>query len=40
MNAFIEHQNWRYATKKFDSSKKVTSTDLEILKEAYSFVFI
>jgi hypothetical protein len=37
MNAFIEHQNWRYATKKFDSSKKVTATDLEILKEAYSF---
>jgi hypothetical protein len=35
MNAFID-MNWRYATK-FDSSKKVTATDLEILKEAYSF---
>lgn len=34
MNTFIEHQNWRYATKKFDSSKKVTAADLEILKEA------
>ena len=34
MNTFIEHQNWRYATKKFDSSKKVSTTDLEILKEA------
>jgi nitroreductase len=34
MNTFIEHQNWRYATKKFDSSKKVTAADLELLKEA------
>ncbi|MBU0940326.1 MAG: NAD(P)H-dependent oxidoreductase [Flavobacteriaceae bacterium] len=34
MNTFIENQNWRYATKKFDSNKKVSATDLEILKEA------
>lgn len=34
MNTFIENQNWRYATKKFDASKKVSNTDLEILKEA------
>ncbi|RVU91902.1 NAD(P)H-dependent oxidoreductase [Flavobacterium columnare] len=34
MNNFIEHQNWRYATKKFDSSKKVNESDLNILKEA------
>ena len=33
MNQFIENQNWRYATKKFDNSKKITSHDLEILKE-------
>jgi nitroreductase len=35
----MEHQhildalNWRYATKKFDSSKKISPKDLEILKE-------
>lgn len=34
MSTFIEHQNWRYATKKFDSSKKVSASDLELLKEA------
>jgi nitroreductase len=34
MNSFIENQNWRYATKKFDASKKVSTEDLEILKEA------
>lgn len=34
MNSFIEHQNWRYATKKFDNTKKVSAADLEILKEA------
>jgi nitroreductase len=34
MNSFIENQNWRYATKKFDASKKVSAEDLEILKEA------
>lgn len=30
----IEGLNWRYATKKFDSTKKVSSEDLETLKEA------
>ncbi|WP_394758779.1 NAD(P)H-dependent oxidoreductase [Flavobacterium sp.] len=34
MSTFIENQNWRYATKKFDTSKKVSTKDLEILKEA------
>lgn len=34
MSKFIESQNWRYATKKFDASKKISDTDLEILKEA------
>ncbi|WPR71032.1 NAD(P)H-dependent oxidoreductase [Flavobacterium sp. NG2] len=34
MSTFIEHQNWRYATKKFDATKKITNEDLSILKEA------
>lgn len=34
MNQFIQNQNWRYATKKFDASKKITNQDLTILKEA------
>jgi nitroreductase len=34
MSNFIDNQKWRYATKKFDASKKVSTTDLEILKEA------
>jgi len=34
MSNFIENQNWRYATKKFDATKKISTTDLEILKEA------
>lgn len=34
MSKFIENQNWRYATKKFDATKKVSATDLETLKEA------
>lgn len=34
MNTFIENQNWRYATKKFDPSKKINNPELEILKEA------
>ncbi|WP_136666944.1 NAD(P)H-dependent oxidoreductase [Flavobacterium sp. H122] len=34
MSKFIEQQNWRYATKKFDATKKITAEDLEILKEA------
>ena len=34
MSSFIENQNWRYATKKFDASKKVSAADLNTLKEA------
>ncbi|WP_320815745.1 NAD(P)H-dependent oxidoreductase [Flavobacterium sp.] len=34
MNTFIENQNWRYATKKFDATKKINQKDLETLKEA------
>ena len=34
MTNFIENQKWRYATKKFDATKKVTSEDLETLKNA------
>jgi nitroreductase len=30
----IESLNWRYATKKFDNTKKVSNEDLEKLKEA------
>jgi nitroreductase len=34
MNTFLENQNWRYATKKFDATKKITTEDLNTLKEA------
>ena len=34
MNNYIEALKWRYATKKFDTSKKVAAEDLNILKEA------
>lgn len=34
MSNFLNNQNWRYATKKFDASKKVSSEDLHTLKEA------
>jgi len=34
MSTFIENANWRYATKKFDTTKKVSETDLKTLKEA------
>ena len=34
MSNFIKNANWRYATKKFDTIKKVSNEDLEILKEA------
>ncbi|MBP2282476.1 nitroreductase [Flavobacterium sp. CG_23.5] len=34
MSTFLEHQNWRYATKKFDATKKISTEDLNILKEA------
>ncbi len=34
MSNFIQDANWRYATKKFDATKKVSTQDLNILKEA------
>jgi nitroreductase len=34
MTTFIDNQNWRYATKKFDNSKKISNEDFEKLKEA------
>lgn len=34
MNSVIEHRTWRYATKKFDATKKVSDEDLETLLEA------
>lgn len=34
MSNFITNANWRYATKKFDTTKKVSAEDLETLKEA------
>jgi len=33
-HTIIESLNWRYSTKKFDTTKKIAKTDLEILKEA------
>jgi len=34
MSQFNENAKWRYATKKFDASKKVSAEDLATLKEA------
>jgi nitroreductase len=34
MSNFLNNQNWRYATKKFDALKKISTEDLNILKEA------
>jgi len=34
MSHFLENQNWRYATKKFDVTKKISTQDLNTLKEA------
>jgi len=34
MSNFLENQNWRYATKKFDSTQKVSVEDLTALKSA------
>jgi nitroreductase len=38
MNKIIEDLNWRYATKKFDSTKKISDEDLEIIKESLRLV--
>lgn len=34
MSNYIKDLEWRYATKKFDSTKKIDNQDLEFLKEA------
>lgn len=34
MNTFLDNQNWRYATKKFDATRKISNEDLITLKEA------
>lgn len=34
MSTIINNLNWRYATKKYDASKKISSEDLEKIKEA------
>ncbi|HEU4497380.1 MAG TPA: NAD(P)H-dependent oxidoreductase [Flavobacterium sp.] len=34
MSNLLESLNWRYATKKYDASKKIAPSDLETLKEA------
>ncbi|WP_274476051.1 NAD(P)H-dependent oxidoreductase [Mangrovimonas aestuarii] len=34
MNTYIDNLNWRYATKQFDSTKKISETDLDFLKKA------
>lgn len=32
--SFLSNLNWRYATKKFDTSRKVSDEDLEKILEA------
>ena len=34
MSTLLENLNWRYATKKFDATKKISDADLNTLKEA------
>lgn len=34
MSTFIENQNWRYATKKFDATKKISDENIALLKKA------
>lgn len=34
MNTIIESLNWRYATKQYDATKKISTQDFETLKEA------
>ena len=38
MSQIIEDLNWRYATKKYDASKKINAADLEILKNVLALV--
>ncbi|RZJ69737.1 NAD(P)H-dependent oxidoreductase [Flavobacterium sp.] len=37
MNTFISDLNWRYATKKYDASQKISGEDLDVLKQAIRF---
>ncbi|MFT6995510.1 MAG: nitroreductase, partial [Maribacter sp.] len=34
MNTILEHRTWRYATKKFDSTKKISPDKMSLLLEA------
>lgn len=34
MSTLLDNLNWRYATKKFDATKKISAADLNTLKEA------
>lgn len=34
MHPIIESMNWRYATKKFDTEKKISERDLSVIKES------
>ena len=34
MNAIIKQLNWRYATKQYDKTKKVSPEDIAVLKES------
>lgn len=36
MNNIIDNLNWRYATKKFDSTKKLSKDKLDTVKEAFN----
>ena len=36
MSTYIDSLNWRYATKKFDETKKVSSNTIKTLKEAFN----
>ena len=38
MSTILENLNWRYATKRFDATKKISDADLNTLKEAVSNV--
>ena len=38
MHDIIKNLNWRYATKKFDSSKKIKDEDFEVIKESLRLV--
>ena len=30
----IDHYKWRYATKKFDTKKKISDSNIELIKES------